>query len=581
MQVRRSCYYNWRTNVSYGLSAAKISQAARIKECFYVHRRRYGSRRIAAALEIGRHRVRSVMKREDLKAIAPKRFVPRTTDSKHGLAVSPNLLQDGNNARLGKSEVFVGDITYLRLRSGGFCYLACLQDKFTRRLIGWKVSERMTAQLVIDVFLQARRRGLIGKGAIIHTDQGSQYAAVEYRRLLYIGGFRQSMSRKGNCYDNAQAESFFSRFKAELVENGIFESVEQARSEVFGYIEGYYNRVRLHSGLNYQSPMEFEKQLELENKIRSKESFVSWKTWPSHVVRKVLDGQSVSSVSREIGVNESLIHKWRRAALNNGDGIKSGAELAEAAALKKRIRETGAGEWNLKKGGTYLRQRKLKRYEFIDKEKANHPVKLLCRMMQTSVSAYYFYARAESYQETRAQKSCREKVRTCFFEHRRRYGTRRIAAELKIGRAAARSAMRRMGLQAIAPKSFKPQTTDSHHGLPVCANLLQAGMNAPTARGEVFLGDITYLRLQNGGFCYLACLQDKFTRRIVGWKVSTRMTAQLVIDVFLQARRGGLIKRSAIIHTDQGQSICGGRISKTALHGRLSPINVEERKLLR
>ena len=132
----------------------------------------------------------------------------------------------------------------------------------------------MTAQLVIDVFLQARRHGLIGKGAIIHTDRGSQYAAVDYRRLLYTGGFRQSMSRRGNCYDNAQAESFFSRFKAELVENGIFESVEQARSEVFSYIEGYYNRIRLHSGLNYQSPLEFEKHLEIKNKQGS-ESFVS------------------------------------------------------------------------------------------------------------------------------------------------------------------------------------------------------------------------------------------------------------------------------------------------------------------
>ena len=116
---------------------------------------------------------------------------------------------------------------------------------------------------------------MIGKNAIIHTDQGSQYAAVEYRRLLYINGFRQSMSRKGNCYDNAQAESFFSRFKAESVENGIFASVEDAKSEVFSYIEGYYNRIRLHSGIGYRSPLEFEKQLKLTNKTRSSESFVS------------------------------------------------------------------------------------------------------------------------------------------------------------------------------------------------------------------------------------------------------------------------------------------------------------------
>lgn len=214
------------------------------------------------------------MRRENLRAIQPRSFKPQTTDSKHGLPVCVNLLQDGANAPTGRGEVFIGDITYLRLRDGSFCYLACLQDKFTRRIVGWKVSERMTAQLVIDVFLQARRRGLIGKNAIIHTDQGSQYAAVEYRRLLYIGGFRQSMSRKGNCYDNAQAESFFSRFKAELVENGIFESVEDARSEVFSYIEGYYNRIRLNSGLGYKSLIQFENELEIKNK-RSRESFVS------------------------------------------------------------------------------------------------------------------------------------------------------------------------------------------------------------------------------------------------------------------------------------------------------------------
>ena len=274
MKVNRSSYYAYRRGGTYRASAVKTACAVRVKECFNEHRRRYGSRRIAASLKINRATVQKVMRRENLRAIAPKSFKPQTTESKHGLPVCPNLLQNGTNAPTGKGEVFVGDITYLRLRDGKFCYLACLQDKFTRRIVGWKVAERMTAQLVIDVFNQARRRGLIGKNAIIHSDQGSQYASVEYRRLLYIGGFRQSMSRKGNCYDNAQAESFFSRFKAELVENGIFESVEDAGSEVFGYIEGYYNRIRLHSGLGYKSPMQFEKQLAIKNKMRSKESFV-------------------------------------------------------------------------------------------------------------------------------------------------------------------------------------------------------------------------------------------------------------------------------------------------------------------
>ncbi len=274
MKVNRSAYYAYASRRTYRESATRVACAARVKECFWFHRRRYGTRRIAAELKIGRSTARRVMRRENLRAIQPRSFKPQTTDSKHGLPICANLLQNGANVPAGKGEVFVGDITYLRLRDGTFCYLACLQDKFTRRIVGWKISERMTAQLVIDVFLQARQRGLIGKGAIIHTDQGSQYAALQYRRLLYINGFRQSMSRRGNCYDNAQAESFFSRFKAELVENGIFESVEDARSEVFSYIEGYYNRIRLHSGLGYKSPLEFEKHLEIKNKLRS-ESFVS------------------------------------------------------------------------------------------------------------------------------------------------------------------------------------------------------------------------------------------------------------------------------------------------------------------
>lgn len=208
MKANRSAYYAYVKHLTYRESALRVSVAARVKECFAINRRRYGSRRIAASLKINRSTVQKAMRRENLWAIQPKSFKPNTTDSKHGLPVYANQLQNGANAATGCGEVFVGDITYLRLRDGKFCYLACLQDKFTRRIVGWQVSERMTAQLVIDVFLQARRRGLIMRNAVIHSDQGSQYAAIEYRRLLYIGGFRQSMSRKGNCYDNAQRDQF-------------------------------------------------------------------------------------------------------------------------------------------------------------------------------------------------------------------------------------------------------------------------------------------------------------------------------------------------------------------------------------
>jgi len=277
MKTSEAAYYAWRNGQTYRLSRIKTEIGAAVKEVFYLHRRRYGARRISAELKaegiaVGRRLAGSLMKRQNLTAIRPKRFVPKTTDSKHDFGFSPNLLKAAGEPS-GKGQVIVGDITYLPLRNGRFCYLASFQDKFTRRVVGWQVSERMTAQLVIDAFGQARRRGLIKRGAIIHTDRGSQYASVEYRRLLYIHGFRQSMSAKGNCYDNAQAESFFSRFKAELVEGGAFESVEQARSEIFSYIEGYYNRIRRHSGLGYLSPLEFEKQLKIKNQ-RSKESFV-------------------------------------------------------------------------------------------------------------------------------------------------------------------------------------------------------------------------------------------------------------------------------------------------------------------
>lgn len=279
LKVSEDAFYAWRSGKTYRLSEKKSGLAAAVKEVFYLHRRRYGARRVSAELQaggiaVGRRQASSLMKAQGLTAIRPKAFKPRTTDSNHDFGYSENLLRDPIDEPSGAGEVIVGDITYLPLRNGKFCYLATFQDKFTRRIVGWQVSATMTAQFVLDAFNRARNRGLIKRRAIIHTDRGSQYASVEYRRLLYIHGFRQSMSGKGNCYDNAQAESFFSRFKAELIEDGIFESVEQARSEIFSYIEGYYNRIRRHSSLGYKSPLEFEKQLKIKNG-GTKQSFVS------------------------------------------------------------------------------------------------------------------------------------------------------------------------------------------------------------------------------------------------------------------------------------------------------------------
>lgn len=200
-------------------------------------------------------------------------MIPKTTDSR-GTIASPNLFKEAKSGECAAGKIIIGDITYLPRAAGRWCYLAVWQDKVTRRIIGWQVAETMTSELVIEALQKAIAKGLVRAGAIIHSDRGSQYAATDFRALLIRHSFRQSMSAKGNCYDNAQAESFFSRFKAELVEGGVFEDVEQAKSEIFSYIEGYYNRVRLHSGLGYKSPMEFELELKIKER-REKESFVS------------------------------------------------------------------------------------------------------------------------------------------------------------------------------------------------------------------------------------------------------------------------------------------------------------------
>lgn len=271
MKVSAAAYYAWRAEKTYQLSKKRVALAKQVKEVFYRHRRRYGTRRIlqelkAAGLTVGRCRVRSLMRLQALEAIRPKRFVPRTTESNNRMA-SENLLKSKENEPREPQRVIIGDITYVPHSNGKFCYLASFQDKFTRRIVGWSIAERMTEELVISALKKAFERGFIAAGAIIHTDRGSQYSSDNFRQMLKHSGLRQSMSGRGNCYDNAQAESFFARYKIELLEGGQFESVPQARSETFSYVEGYYNRTRRHSSLGYLSPAEFEKKFE-ENQRR-------------------------------------------------------------------------------------------------------------------------------------------------------------------------------------------------------------------------------------------------------------------------------------------------------------------------
>lgn len=278
MRVSPSGYYAWHKRLNKPACLKRKKLADLIKDCYFENRRRYGSRRIRAALQksgikVGRASVRRLMKEQQLRAIQPRRFKPKTTDSS-GVKALPNLLAEVKMEECAVGKIIVGDITYLPLRGGKWCYLAVWQDKVTRRIVGWSLAETMTAELVISALQKAIKKGLVKVGAIIHSDRGSQYASTSFRELLRRNCLRQSMSGKGNCYDNAQAESFFSRFKTELIEGGAFEDIEQAKSEVFSYIEGYYNRVRLHSALGYLSPMEFELELKTKNG-GGKESFLS------------------------------------------------------------------------------------------------------------------------------------------------------------------------------------------------------------------------------------------------------------------------------------------------------------------
>lgn len=270
MEVSASGYYTWRKRSTKLPCARRRTLKQLVKNCYFENRRRYGARRIAKFLtkngvKIGRRKVRSLMREENLKAIKARAFKPPTTDSKGTRAAENLLAHIAPQEAVSAGKIIIGDITYIRLRGGRFCYLTVWQDKLTRRIIGWSLGMEMTAELVISALEKALNKGKVKAGAIIHSDRGSQYAANAFRALLEKNALRQSMSGKGNCYDNAQAESFFSRFKAELIEDGVFEDLKQARSEIFSYIEGYYNRVRLHSSLGYKSPIEFEMELQTKN----------------------------------------------------------------------------------------------------------------------------------------------------------------------------------------------------------------------------------------------------------------------------------------------------------------------------
>ena len=228
------------------------------------HTRCYGSPRMTRALQAvglrcSQKRVARLMRSAGLRARPPSTWRPRTTLADHRAAPSPNLLRDAGPPS-GPGEQIVSDITYIPTREG-WLYLAVVIDLYSRRILGWRLAQSMHADLVAGAIENATQTRLVQRESLFHSDRGCQYTATRTRDLLDRLGITQSMSAKGNCYDNAYAESTFASLKRELLFEGHpFETRAQARIRIFDYIETFYNRTRLHSSLGYVSPDTFLKQ---------------------------------------------------------------------------------------------------------------------------------------------------------------------------------------------------------------------------------------------------------------------------------------------------------------------------------
>ena len=264
LNVSRSGFYYW-LNRSEKITPRQQEQQRldeHVADAFQLEKGRSGARRLIHRLikqghDYNRKTVAASLKRQGLRAKAARKF-KATTYSKHNLPVAENVLQQNFHAEQ-PNQKWAGDITYL-WTSEGWLYLAVVIDLYSRKVIGWSMSERMTARLVCDALQMALFRRKRPKNVIVHSDRGSQYCSHDYQTLLRANQLICSMSAKGCCYDNACSESFFHSLKVEAIHGEKFETRAQMRETVFGYIEVDYNRQRLHSYLDYQSPEEFEQQ---------------------------------------------------------------------------------------------------------------------------------------------------------------------------------------------------------------------------------------------------------------------------------------------------------------------------------
>jgi transposase InsO family protein len=262
--VSRSSYYEWRKGRVSQRLLRHQQLLAEIKKIHEESRGNYGSPRITRELRkkgivVNEKTVAALMKEHGIQAKHKKKF-KATTDSNHKLPIAKNRLKRDFKANK-PNQAWVSDITYVRTDEG-WLYLATFIDLFSRKVVGWSMSDRMTADLVVNAFRMAIFRQKRKAPKLVHSDRGSQYASEAFRKELKAHRCKRSMSRKGDCWDNAVAESFFGTLKTELVHHEKYKTREQARLSIFDYIETFYNRRRIHSYLNYVSPDDFEKSME-------------------------------------------------------------------------------------------------------------------------------------------------------------------------------------------------------------------------------------------------------------------------------------------------------------------------------
>ncbi|MFD0085147.1 IS3 family transposase [Priestia megaterium] len=263
LHVSTSGFYKWLKTTPSQQEIQKTRIMERITFHFNDSKQRYGSPKLTALLRkegftVTERTVTNYMQELGIRSCVSRKFNAQTTDSNHNDPIAPNLLNQQFHV-VEPNRVWAADITYIPCREGRL-YLASLLDLCTREIVGWRLGERMTTDLVLGALEEAYQKQQPGKGLLHHSDRGTQYASTDYREQLQLYNMQASMSRKGNCYDNACIESFHSVLKKELIYCTKFHTREQAKQAIFEYIELFYNRKRIHSSLGYLSPVQFSAQ---------------------------------------------------------------------------------------------------------------------------------------------------------------------------------------------------------------------------------------------------------------------------------------------------------------------------------